>query len=105
MEVLEILPGISLKSLLNKGFDDTFVGNIQIGRHGILSENKTSHFKQLLQHTNIPFSEMLFFDDCNWGDNCQVVCDGCPGVTAVKTPFGLTVENFQFGLKLYADTH
>ena len=62
---------------------------LQIGRSPPLSSNKTTHFKLLRQHTGVPFADMVFFDDCNWGDNCGTVERGCVGVVAQRTPGGL----------------
>lgn len=101
METLEVLPGQTMKQVFNKGFSDNFTGNLQIGRTGKLSSNKTTHFSELLKETGIPYNEMLFFDDCNWSDCCGTVTKGCPGVIAVRTPEGLTTELFEKGLTLF----
>ena len=45
---------------------------------------------------------MLFFDDCTYGDNCANVASHCPGVTCVRTPHGLTEEDFKLGLEAFA---
>jgi len=45
---------------------------------------------------------MLFFDDCNWGDNCGDVERGCPGVVTCKTPSGMSVQNWNDGLAKFA---
>ena len=62
----------------------------------------SNHFPRLQLELGIPYSEMIFFDDCNWGDNCKDVATSCPGVTCVRTPRGLTVEEFNVGLEAYA---
>ena len=59
------------------------------------------HFPRLQQETGIPYSEMVFFDDCGWGDNCRDVATNCPGVTCVRTPRGLTTEEFNLALDAY----
>lgn len=57
---------------------------------------------QLKKDSGIAYSEMLFFDDCNWGDNCADVERGCPGVVTFKTPSGMTVQNWNDGLAKFA---
>lgn len=42
---------------------------------------------------------MLFFDDCNWVDHVGDM-EGL-GVTGIRTPEGLTFEEFERGLELY----
>ena len=61
-----------------------------------------SHFPRLQQETGVPYSEMLFFDDCSYSDNCGEVASSCPGVTCVRTPNGLTKEEFNFALEEFA---
>lgn len=56
--------------------------------------NKGEHFKRLQEDSRVAYHEMLFFDDCNWGDNCRDVEWACPGVVTVKTPAGLTPEKW-----------
>lgn len=60
----------------------------------IYPDNKGRHFRKLHEDSKIPYKEMLFFDDCNWGDNCRDVEWACPGVVTVKTPEGLTPEKW-----------
>ena len=42
--------------------------------------------------TGVPFDRMMFFDDCNWGDHCLAVSQGCVekatglGPVTVRTP-------------------
>lgn len=62
----------------------------------------TSHFPALHKVSGIPYDEMIFFDDCTYGDNCQNVARSCPGVTCVRTPDGLTEALFQAGLDAFA---
>jgi magnesium-dependent phosphatase 1 len=38
-----------------------------------LTPRKTTHFRELHKESKVPFEEMLFFDDCNWGDHCEDV--------------------------------
>ena len=53
MSKLEVLPGLTMKELFNRGFEKNFAGNVQIGRSGKLSSNKTTHFNQLKMETGI----------------------------------------------------
>ncbi len=101
MAQLEILPGLTMKELFNRGFEQNFDGNIQIGRSGKLSSNKTTHFREIQNATGIEYDKMVFFDDCNWGDNCAVV--GRLGVVTQKTPNGLTYDEFTKCLKKYSN--
>lgn len=61
------------------------------------------HFPALHKESQIPFDQMLFFDDCTYGDNCGDVARGCAGTTCVRTPNGLSEHLFQVGLDAYAD--
>ena len=61
-----------------------------------------THFPRLRQETGVPFSEMMFFDDCKYSDNCVEVARACPGVTCVRAPNGLTKEEFNLAIELYA---
>ncbi|CAM9637766.1 unnamed protein product [Chrysoparadoxa australica] len=68
----------------------------------IYPKRKTKHFAQLQKESGIPYNQMLFFDDCTYGDNCGVVERGCPGVVTVRTPEGMTNENWRTGLAKFA---
>eukprot|EP00462_Mataza_sp_D1_P021517 CAMPEP_0175127070 /NCGR_PEP_ID=MMETSP0087-20121206/4195_1 /TAXON_ID=136419 /ORGANISM="Unknown Unknown, Strain D1" /LENGTH=188 /DNA_ID=CAMNT_0016409033 /DNA_START=9 /DNA_END=575 /DNA_ORIENTATION=- len=59
---------------------------------------KSIHFERLQKQSRVDFQDMLFFDDCTWGDNCADVERSCPGVVTVKTPKGLTQELWLAGL-------
>ena len=61
------------------------------------------HFPRLQQETGIPYTEMIFFDDCSYGDNCKDVATSCPGVTCVRTPRGLTTEEFDLALEAFSN--
>lgn len=63
LALLEILPGLTFKQLLARGFEDINEGNVQIGRSAPLSSDKTTHFNLLKKNTGIEFDKMLFFDD------------------------------------------
>lgn len=103
MGILEVLPGVTLREVFSKGWDTGFEGNMQIGRTPPLSADKAkTHFPILLEATGIPYSEMLFFDDCNWGDHCGNVERSCPGVVTQRTPRGLQKREWETGLQKYA---
>jgi magnesium-dependent phosphatase 1 len=61
------------------------------------------HFPALLKETGIAYDNMIFFDDCTYGDNCGTVASACPGTTCVRTPKGLTEALFDTGLAAWAD--
>ena len=61
-----------------------------------------SHFPALQKESGIAYSEMIFWDDCTYGDNCRDVATNCAGVTCVRTPDGLTEALFQAGLDAFA---
>jgi len=77
-----------------------------IGRTGQLSSRKTTHFAMLKKEifdchgVEIDFRDVLFFDDCNWGDHVGDLKTTL-GVTGIRTPHGLTVELFEEGLELF----
>ncbi|KAF9484602.1 hypothetical protein BDN70DRAFT_872384 [Pholiota conissans] len=56
--------------------------------------SKLKHFKALHERTGVPYSEMLFFDDEHRNSEVEKL-----GVTFVHVPRGLTVDNFERGLK------
>lgn len=64
--------------------------------------NKVKHFEALQAATGVPYDQMVFFDDCTYGDNCRQVERGCPGVTTMRTPFGLTEELFDEAMRVFA---
>lgn len=74
MNILEIFPGVTVRQAFAKGWPDGFEGNLQIGRtHPLTPDKSRSHFPILQKNTGIEYGKMLFFDDCLWGDHCQVV--------------------------------
>jgi magnesium-dependent phosphatase 1 len=91
LQAIEILPDLSMRQILS---------HVQIGRDPPLSSDKRSHFRLLHQESGIPHEEMLFFDDCNWGDHCTTVSLEF-GVTSLATPHGLQYQEFQQGLAQY----
>jgi magnesium-dependent phosphatase 1 len=103
MNLLEIVPGVTMREVFRKGWDDDFNGNVQIGRTAPLSADKArTHFPLLRQTTGVHYDQMVFFDDCNWGDHCQAVERGCPGVVTRKTPNGLTIQDWNAALVSFA---
>eukprot|EP00670_Eutreptiella_braarudii_P018246 CAMPEP_0174367542 /NCGR_PEP_ID=MMETSP0811_2-20130205/85714_1 /TAXON_ID=73025 ORGANISM="Eutreptiella gymnastica-like, Strain CCMP1594" /NCGR_SAMPLE_ID=MMETSP0811_2 /ASSEMBLY_ACC=CAM_ASM_000667 /LENGTH=188 /DNA_ID=CAMNT_0015510225 /DNA_START=35 /DNA_END=601 /DNA_ORIENTATION=+ len=92
MDLLEVVPGVTIGSMFRYR---------QIGRTGKLTSSKVTHFRELHQESGIPFSEMLFFDDCNWGDHVQAVGDAY-GVVGQRTPSGMTQKDWNAGLAKFA---
>jgi len=92
LDGIEILPGLVMGDMMNYN---------QIGRTGNLSPDKTSHFQRIHEESGgIPYQEMLFFDDCNWGNHCERVSKAF-GVVSQRTPHGLQWEEFENGLSNY----
>mmetsp|Transcript_5567 Transcript_5567/g.12195 ORF Transcript_5567/g.12195 Transcript_5567/m.12195 type:complete len:246 (+) Transcript_5567:36-773(+) len=89
---IEIVEGVYMKDMIS---------HAQIGRSGNLSSEKTSHFRLIHEESGgVPYQEMLFFDDCNWGDHVGTLHSEF-GVVGVRTPQGLRLEDFEHGLELY----
>ncbi|EAR95477.1 acid phosphatase (macronuclear) [Tetrahymena thermophila SB210] len=102
LNMLEILPGVTIRQVIQKGWQDNFDGHIQIGRTPPLSSRKSkSHFPLLLKNTGIAYTDMIFFDDCNWDDNCKHVELDCPGVVTQRTPNGLQLHEWNKALDNY----
>lgn len=102
MSLLEIFPGVSMRTVFAKGWEDNFEGNLQIGRSPPLSADKgSSHFPIIRRETSVQYDKMVFFDDCNWGDNCTRVATKCPGVITQKTPNGLRRHEWHACLAKY----
>lgn len=109
LDLLEVVPGVTVREVLATGFPEGFDGNLQIGRTPPLSSNKSAtHFPFLRRETGVPYDRMLFFDDCNWGDHCAAVANGCrevesgQGPVTVRTPHGLQVADWEDGMRAYA---
>ena len=68
LKLLEVVPGTTVWDLVvGRDWEGQDVN--QIGRQPPLSSNKArSHFPALKKLTGIRYDRMLFFDDCNWGD-------------------------------------
>lgn len=62
----------------------------------------SQHIPKLRGLTGVEFSEMIFWDDCTYSDNCADVANKCPGTICVRTPRGLTRELFEMGLNAFA---
>jgi len=88
---IEIVQGVTMRDLFQ--YDE-------IGRVGHLTSSKTTHFQSLHRKSHVPYEEMLFFDDCNWGDHVQDVQDAF-GVIGQRTPNGLQIEEFYTGLEKF----
>ena len=67
------------------------------------SQVTATHFALLQRNTGVAFEKMVFFDDCNWGDNCARVARGCKGVVTQKTPHGLCKEAWALCLAKYVE--
>ena len=106
LALLEVTPGTTVWDVLMRDWDGRDVN--QIGRQPPLSPNKsTTHFPRLREATGIAFSDMLFFDDCNWGDHVGQVTGRCKeddgrGVVGLRTPNGLGMAEFRKGLDAFA---
>jgi magnesium-dependent phosphatase 1 len=88
---IEILPELTIERMFQYN---------QIGRSGLLSSDKRTHFRLLHQESRVPYNEMIFFDDCNWGDHCATVAREF-GVVTMRTPRGLQYSEFQEALEKY----
>ena len=88
---IEIVDGVTMKDMISYS---------QIGREGQLTSRKTSHFKLIHEQSGIPYDEMLFFDDCNWGDHVGDL-ESAFGVAGIRTPHGLQLDEFRRGLEKY----
>eukprot|EP01038_Epipyxis_sp_PR26KG_P007818 gene7818-10620_t len=112
MRLLEIFPNVKMIDVFLKdwnfnsdeppSYPHIQHPNILIGRTFPLnSEKSASHFPLLKQSLNIPYSKMLFFDDCLWDDHCSNVERHCPGVVTQRTPSGMQIRDWMNGLKSY----
>ena len=88
---IEIIEDVKMKDIISYS---------QIGREGQLTSRKTSHFRLLREQSGIAYEEMLFFDDCNWGDHVGDLEQSC-GVVGIRTPNGLKLDEFHRGLEKY----
>ncbi|KAJ1481504.1 magnesium-dependent phosphatase-1 [Baffinella frigidus] len=88
LSLLQVEPGVRVNEVI------TFTE--------IYNSNKSKHFAKLKASTGVDYSEMIFFDDCSYGDNCGDVERGCPGVIAIRTPDGMTGDKWREGLAKFA---
>jgi magnesium-dependent phosphatase 1 len=103
MNIIEILPGISFRMVLQRGWPIDFQDHLQIGRTPPLSPEKgKTHFPRIQYATQIQYEEMIFFDDCTWSDNCGNVEEHCHGVVTQRTPTGLQLSEWNNCLQKYA---
>ena len=91
LDKLEVLPDLTLRDMFS--YDE-------VGRTGKLSPRKTTHFRELHRESGVPYHEMLFFDDCNYGDHVGDLREAL-GVVGQRTPNGLTFQEFLDGLEEY----
>eukprot|EP00747_Dinoflagellata_sp_TGD_P218020 gnl/TRDRNA2_/TRDRNA2_90335_c0_seq1.p1 gnl/TRDRNA2_/TRDRNA2_90335_c0~~gnl/TRDRNA2_/TRDRNA2_90335_c0_seq1.p1 ORF type:complete len:197 (+),score=29.65 gnl/TRDRNA2_/TRDRNA2_90335_c0_seq1:64-654(+) len=91
-----------LESLPVKSDKKTTISDMVHHRQIYPGSKGRQHFPALLKDSGIPYDQMLFFDDCTYGDNCGDVARCCPGTTCVRTPDGLTEELFDAGLAAFA---
>eukprot|EP00501_MAST-03F_sp_TOSAG23-6_P001549 GSMAST32.ASY1.ANO1.1613.1 assembled CDS len=95
LNTIELSPGV----LMEHVFSFLAIGR----RSGGLTSDKRTHFKKISEISGIPYSEMLFFDDCNWGDHVGKLHQQL-GVVGVRTPSGLQENEWRDGLKLFSTT-
>lgn len=104
LRLLEVVPGKTVWEVLMSSFGDDRA--VKIGRSPPLSSDKSAtHFPLIRAATGIRYDEMLFFDDCGWGDHCGKVemrCregDSRKGPVTVRTPQGLRPADWAEGLQ------
>lgn len=108
LKLLEVVPGTTVWDVVvGRDWEGRDIN--QIGRQPPLSSNKArSHFPFLKEATGVRYDEMLFFDDCNWGDHCGMVSSQCKesdtgkGPATRRTPNGLRLDDWRLGLESYA---
>ena len=102
MQILEVIPGVTMRQVLGRGWPEGFDGNLQIGRSPPLSADKAAtHFPLLRRETGVAYGDMVFFDDCNWGDHVGNV-ERAHGIVGQRTPRGLTAREFNLCLDNFA---
>ena len=106
LSILEVLPGLTVREVLGRGWSDDFDGNIQIGRQKPLSSDKSrTHFPILSDLCGVPYNGMAFLDDSNWSDHCFMVQRNCPGVITQRTPAGLQYDEWLSLLQKYSKSY
>ena len=91
LDGIEILDGVTMRDMISYA---------QVGRTGQLTSRKTSHFQLIHEESKCKYEDMLFFDDCNWGDHVGDLFNKY-GVIGIRTPEGLKWEDFHRGLEKY----
>jgi len=91
LDGIEIIDGVTMRDMISYA---------QVGRTGQLTSRKTSHFQLIHEESGIAYEDMLFFDDCNWGDHVGDLFNKY-GVIGIRTPEGLKWEDFHRGLEKY----
>jgi magnesium-dependent phosphatase 1 len=94
LDMLEILPNVKMRDV----FSFFAIGRTKAC--GNLTSDKRTHFKKIREESGIDFQEMLFFDDCNWGDHVGTI-EKYHGVIGQRTPRGLTVSEWRSALKRF----
>lgn len=92
LDMLEILPGVKMREVFSY---------FAIGRTGELSSDKRTHFAKIHRESAVDFQNMLFFDDCNWGDHVAKIYQA-HGVLGARTPKGMTYSEWRDALDVYA---
>lgn len=102
LRILEVLPGVTVRDVLGRGWPKDFEGNVWIGRTKPLSSDKSrTHFPLLKEATGIDYDKMIFFDDSNWSDHCLMVHQNCPGVVTQRTPRGMQYSEWKLAFSNY----
>ncbi|KAK7253793.1 Acid Phosphatase [Aureococcus anophagefferens] len=66
LSILEVVPGVTVRDVLCRGWPAGFEDHIKIGRAPPLSSDKSkTHFPLLREATGVDYDGMLFFDDSN----------------------------------------
>jgi magnesium-dependent phosphatase 1 len=80
----------------------TTLGEIVQYREIFPGSKGSEHLPNLARKSGLPFSSIVFWDDCIYGDNCGDVARKCEGVVCVRTPNGMTENLFEQGLSAFA---
>ena len=93
LDMLEIVPGVPMREVFSY---------LAIGRQGELSSDKRTHFAKIGRESGVAFRDMIFFDDCNWGDHVRTIAQS-HGVVGVRTPRGMQDKEWREGLRRFAE--
>mmetsp|Transcript_42240 Transcript_42240/g.99158 ORF Transcript_42240/g.99158 Transcript_42240/m.99158 type:complete len:190 (-) Transcript_42240:59-628(-) len=93
---------VCLEALVIDSDSGTRLGDVVKYREIFPGSKAGQHFPNLAKKSGIAYSEMCFWDDCTYGDNCGDVAGQCRGTLCVRTPEGLTVDLFERGLAAFA---